>query len=44
MGDKKGLVTLVNLVNENHHSRPYATYIYDNVLIEETKKALSGLK
>lgn len=43
-GDKKGLVTLVNLVNENHHSRPYATYIYDNVLIEETKKALSGLE
>lgn len=41
-GDKKGVVTLVNLVNENHYDRPYAAYIYDNVLMEETKNALSG--
>ncbi|HOM03576.1 MAG TPA: CRISPR-associated helicase Cas3' [Acetivibrio sp.] len=43
-GDKKGIVTLVNLINEKHHDRPYAAYIYDNVLIEETKNALSGLE
>ena len=39
-GDKKGIVTLINLVNENHHDKPYAGYVYDNVLIEETKAAL----
>jgi len=43
-GEKKGIVTLVNLVNESHHDRPYAAYIYDNVLMEETKNALSGLE
>lgn len=43
-GDKKGLVTLVNLTNENHYDRPYAAYIYDNVLIEETRNALSGFE
>lgn len=43
-GDKKGVVTLVNLVNENHNDKPYAAYIYDNVLMEETKNALSGLE
>lgn len=41
-GDKKGIVTLVNLVNDNHHDKPYASYIYDNVLMEETKNALKG--
>ncbi|WP_265447018.1 CRISPR-associated helicase Cas3' [Acetivibrio straminisolvens] len=43
-GDKKGLVTLVNLTNENHYDRSYAAYIYDNVLIEETRNALSGFE
>lgn len=43
-GVKKGVVTLVYLVNENHYDRPYAAYIYDNVLMEETKNALSGLE
>ena len=37
---KKGIVTLVNLVNENHNDKSYASYIYDNVLMEETKTAL----
>jgi CRISPR-associated endonuclease/helicase Cas3 len=39
-GDKKGIVTLVNLVNEEHNDKSYASYIYDNVLMEETKTAL----
>lgn len=43
-GDKKGIVTLVSLVNENDHDRPYASYIYDQILIEETKGALKGLR
>lgn len=43
-GGKKGVVTLVNLVNEDHYDRPFAGYIYDNVLMEETKNALSGLE
>ncbi|NLP15262.1 MAG: CRISPR-associated helicase Cas3' [Clostridium sp.] len=43
-GDKKGVVTLVSLANENHYDRPYAAYIYDNVLMEETKNALSDLE
>ncbi len=41
-GDKKGIVTLVNLVNENHNDKSYASYIYDNVLMEETKTALKN--
>jgi len=39
-GDKKGIVTLVNLVNENHHDKSFASYIYDSILMEETKSAL----
>jgi len=37
---KKGIVTLVNLVNENHHDKAYSSYIYDTILMEETKSAL----
>ncbi|MDQ2085337.1 CRISPR-associated helicase Cas3' [Herbivorax sp. ANBcel31] len=39
-GGKKGIVTLVSLINENHSDRLFASYIYDNILLEETKKVL----
>lgn len=42
-GEKKGVVKLVNLVNEKDSGRPYSSYIYDSILMEETKKALEGL-
>lgn len=42
-GDKKGIVTLVNLVNENHNDKSYSGYIYDSILIEETKSALKDM-
>lgn len=39
---KSGVVTLVNLVNEKHNDKPYSSYVYDNVLMEETRTALLG--
>lgn len=36
----KGEVTLVNLINEKHNNRSYASYIYSDILLNNTQKLL----
>lgn len=40
---KKGVVTLVKLVNENHKMKSYAGYVYEDTLINTTAKILEKL-
>jgi len=41
--DKKGVVTIVKLVNENHNNKAYASYVYDQTLLRTTDKLLASL-
>jgi CRISPR-associated endonuclease/helicase Cas3 len=41
--DKKGVVTIVKLVNENHNNKAYASYVYDETLLRTTDKLLASL-
>ncbi|KXS40412.1 MAG: CRISPR-associated HD domain-containing protein [Candidatus Frackibacter sp. T328-2] len=41
--NKKGIVTLVKLINEDHNDKTYASYIYGNTLLRNTDKLLSEL-
>lgn len=40
--DKKGKVILVRLVNENHHNKPYADYVYEDTLRITTERVLNN--
>ena len=40
---KKGTVILVKIVNENNHNRPFADYVYGDILRIKTEELLSGL-
>jgi CRISPR-associated endonuclease/helicase Cas3 len=41
--NKKGVVILVRLVNENHHNKTFASYVYGDILRLKTEKLLSSL-
>lgn len=41
--DKKGVVILVRLVNENHHNKTFASYVYGDILRLKTEELLLNL-
>ncbi|MBM7624059.1 CRISPR-associated helicase Cas3' [Sporohalobacter salinus] len=41
--DKKGVVTLLKLINKDHHDKSYASYIYGKTLLRSTDKLLAQL-
>ncbi|KUO53430.1 MAG: hypothetical protein APF76_09330 [Desulfitibacter sp. BRH_c19] len=39
--NEKGIVKIFSLINENHHDKKYATYIYSQPLLDATEEILS---
>ena len=40
---KKGTVIIVKLINENDNNKPYANYVYGDILRIKTEELLSNL-
>jgi CRISPR-associated endonuclease/helicase Cas3 len=41
--NKRGVVTIVKLINEDHNDKSYASYVYGDILLRSTEKLLSQL-